>query len=334
MTRVAHCRLREATDRDAPTVFALLANLGLRLPNHDTGRSAMWRRLWIENPALRGDDRPPPGWVLEADGMIVGFFGSILREGVVGGRTVRIAVASLWGVQPGFRDHVPELAGAYFGQERADVSLVTTAVLATARIFERHGGQAVPQPNLGNTLSWVIDVQGFVAAALRRKGVGGNAATFSGKVSRKLGMFASTPLHRSVGTLPDVAILGIPDLGGEFDGLWRRVAESRAGFWAVRNAAALRWHFESNDSAVVFALRGANGLDGYTIVVRDDNTAIGLRRLRIADLVISADDAEKTTTLLAAAFAHADTECCHVLELVGLTAAAYDHARTLEHFST
>jgi len=44
--------------------------------------------------------------------------------------------------------------------------------------------------------------------------------------------------------------------------------------------------------------------------------------------MVEGDDSVKTTALLAAAFAHGDAECCHVLELAGL-AAAYDHALTL-----
>jgi len=251
------CRLREATDRDAPSVFALLAGLGLRLPSTEANRSALWRRLWTDNPALSSDNRPPPGWVLEAEGTVVGFFGSISRAGVVAGRSVRIAVASLWGVQPAYRGHVPHLAEAYFGQEGADVSLVTTAVPATARIFERYDDLAVPQPRLDTALSWVIDAQGFVAAALRRKGLRGSAATFSARVARKFGMFAQTPLRRSAEAPSGLAILSVADLGGEFDGLWRRVSEKSAGLMTVRDAAALRWHFEGNDSAVVFALRGA-----------------------------------------------------------------------------
>lgn len=329
MPSMPPCHLREATDRDAPAVFALLSALGLRLPGTDAGRTALWRRLWIDNPALAGTGDPPPGWVLEADGAVVGFFGSIPRAGVLAGRRLRIAVASLWGVQPAYRAHVPGLAATYFAQPGADVCLVTTAVPATARIFLRHGGHAVPQPGLDSPLSWVIDPQGFVTAALRRKGVGGGFATLAGRVARKTRRFSRTPLHRQFDRPRDVAVLGAGDVGGEFDGLWRRVGERTDRLMAVRDSAALRWHFAGRDDAVVFALRGTGGLEGYAVVVRDDAPAAGLRRLRIADLVLADDDAAKTTALLAAAFAHGDAECCHVVELAGLAGEPRRQAQAL-----
>jgi len=329
VTRQPPCPLRSATDQDAPAVFGLLAGLGLRLPSTNADRAALWRRLWIDNPALQSDTRPSPGWVLEADGTIVGFFGSIPRQGVVAGRSVRIAVASLWGVQPAYRGHVPQLADAYFEQDWAEISLVTAAVPATARILERHAGHAVPQPSLGRSVSWVIDTQGFIAAALRRKGIRGAVATFAGRVARKSKAFARGRLRIDPATLPSVAILSVADVGGEFDGFWRRLAGTSAGLIGVRDSATLRWHYQGNDSAVILALRGGKGLDGYAVVVRDDAPAIGLRRLRIADLVVGDDDAAKTTALLAAAFAHGDAECCHVLEIAGLVGYAHRHAMAL-----
>ena len=65
---------READSADYAAIAALKAKCGLRADSPEN-----WQRLWHHNPALAPGRSRCMGWVLEADGQIVGYLGNIAR---------------------------------------------------------------------------------------------------------------------------------------------------------------------------------------------------------------------------------------------------------------
>src|SRR4051794_34468102 len=126
MTEPRSTTLREATFDDCARASGLLRRLGLGAPDDPAVARRAWHHLWRDNPATRLDrPLPPLGWVLEAEGEIVGFFGSIPLLYRVGDRTLLVAGASDWAVEKPYRGRTNDLATAYFGQREVDVFLVT-----------------------------------------------------------------------------------------------------------------------------------------------------------------------------------------------------------------
>ncbi len=163
--------LRPATPGDAVAATAILRAVGLAMPEGDEAAKAHWRRLWQDNPALgHGGGDPLPGWFLEFDGRVVGFFGNYAQTYWQGKRAFKVAIASQWGIEKAHRTATAMLSDAYFAQPNAEMILVTTGIKPTGRLFERFGGEPVPQPGLDQIRFWVTASGGFLAATLSKKG--------------------------------------------------------------------------------------------------------------------------------------------------------------------
>src|SRR5689334_93477 len=113
----ASVTVRAATVDDYLPAMRLLARLGLDAPTTGLHVNDRFTRLWVENPAVGlGEPMPPPGWVLESGGRVVGFFGTFPRRYRWGDEPLLLHTAASWGVEKAFRDHTQRLASAYFGQ--------------------------------------------------------------------------------------------------------------------------------------------------------------------------------------------------------------------------
>ncbi len=303
------------------------------MPKGQTANDAHWRRLSIDNPAMAGGGgKPSLGWVLEDQGKMVGFFGNIPLLYFFGERPVIVADASQWGVAKDYRGQTARLAEAYFSQTHVDLLLVTTGIKPTGRLFEQYGAERIPQPDYDQVLYWPVDSGGFLSAILRKKNVPSPLASMIGGVSGMFGQMAmAISRRRPKGADHCVDVIGIEDIDESFDDLWAIKQGEKVKLLACRSADSLRWHFGVNGMAErcqVLVYR-QDGLRGYAVVAREDATNIGLKRLKIVDLLIADDSLQVLDALLAKAYAVAGADGCHVLEVIGLPAPL--RARVLYH---
>tara|TARA_R110001606_G_scaffold398383_1_gene577309 strand:+ start:8031 stop:9164 length:1134 start_codon:yes stop_codon:yes gene_type:complete len=309
---------------EVEAVNDFLSKNGLIMPAPGAAAARFWEGRWVRNPTLsQHDPSVVHGWVLEDAGRMVGFFGNLPMAGVFGAEPVRIACASAWAVEPAYRDWVEKLCDCYFHQPNIDLLLVTSAIKPTARRFAQFDGCAVPQPDLGEILYWVVEAQGFLRAAFRKKGRGGGMAWL-------LGLLGSVPLDFSVrlkgrrpyGSLDNLSLVSLSGIDAAFDDLWaRRRVQLPTTLLANRDAATLRWHFGlggTHDQTRVLRYDEDGVLKGYVVLVREDAPDIGLKRLKIADMFVDSDDAHVAQALFAGAYDFATLKKCHVLEVVGL----------------
>jgi hypothetical protein len=314
-----HRTLRLATPEDGLEATELLRRLGLVMPVGPVAIAAHWNRLWGDNPALRHDSTDPlPGWVLEAEGRMVGFFANYAQTYWQGERRLSVAIASQWGVEKAHRAATALLSDAYFAQPHADMILVTTGIKATGRLFDRYGGVAVPQPGLDRMALWVVGTGGFLAAMLRKTGKpGAGLAQFAGVAAAPLARWRWPPKPRQPVTITEDGAFD-----PRFDALFAaKRREQPERLFADRTAAALAWHVRPH--AARLGLRvltvGSNcSLSGYAVMVRDDAPAIGLIRWRIADLLVREDDPRLIGDLLGAAVRVAAANGAHAVEIGGM----------------
>ncbi|MBF0268183.1 MAG: hypothetical protein HQL44_06295 [Alphaproteobacteria bacterium] len=304
--------VRLAVPDDAQEATDLLRKLGLTMPGC---AKTHWSRMWINNPALAGaGPHPPLGWVLEDDsGRMQGFFANIPMAYCFGGNDVTVGCASQWGVTKEWRSHVPQLAECYFTQNHSDLLLVTTAIKPTGRIFERFGGIKVPQDDLDRTAFWIGDAKGFLASVLRKQGRNPWPAaflaptlTFAAWLKRRLRSDLPSDDFEPEGAAPEI------------DALWREKLQEAPRLLALRTATALRWHYPKERGAQFFGLWRKGLLRGYGVLLADHAPAIGLKRWRLADLLVLEDDPLVIRALLAEAFRRAQQLGAHVLEISGL----------------
>jgi hypothetical protein len=181
----------------------------------------------------------------------------------------------------------------------------------------------MPQPGYGEVLYWVLDASGFLRAGLRKKGRSGVAAWTGGV----LGAVALNVQMRLTGRRPfaplqDVTPITVDEIDDAFDDLWaRKLNEYPRRLLAGRNAETLKWYFglsENSPETRFLCCRRDGRLEGYLALVREDAPAIGLKRLKVADLFVAGDDRDTVDALLAGAYEYGLAKRCHVLEVIGL----------------
>lgn len=288
-----------------------------------------WAWLWRDNPALAAfSSGIPPGWVLERAGLTVGYLGNVPLRYSYGGRTVTVAAARGFAVDPAFRSHSIRLAAAFLSQTKAQLLLNTSANVPTSRIFGALRAQKIPQPDYDRALFWVLRPAGFLSSVFRRLGRRPAVARGAGWMLAPA-LRAEMILKRRTPPAGDGAIQveRVPpqQAGEEFDEFWQRTLSERpACLLAERSRAALRWRYGHPAAvarrAVILAARRAGRVAGYAVVTREDSPDIGLDRSRVVDLIAERDDAGVVDRLLGAAHEHARADGSHVLEVIGFPA--------------
>ncbi len=316
--------IRPATVADGPAVNAFLRGLGLVLPDDPDDVARHWRGVWADNPALaRHAPDVALGWVLEDAGAIRGVFCNLPLMAYMGETPIRISCGRAWAVEKAYRSETRRLCEAYFGQPNLDVVLISTAIPATGRRCLEFGGVALPQPEHGTVLYWVVNSPAFLRAAFRKKGRGRQAAFW-------LGLLASVPFdfvmrlsgRRPYASLAGVTPVPVSAIDADFDALYTaKRTELPDALLACRDAETLRWYFGLGaraDETRVLRCDRDGGLKGYVVLIRDDAPAIGLKRYKIADMLVREDDPAVVDSLLAAAYEYATAKGVHVVELIGL----------------
>jgi hypothetical protein len=312
-------RVREVEFADCAAVAALVAAQGWDAPTR-----ADWRHLWEHNPAAARGPRPCRGWVLEEGPRLLGYVCNLVQEFRLGGRTLRAASAGALIVRPEARGGSLQLVLPFARQPGVDLLLNTTCSPEASQIFQFLKFRRLPQPDYDRDLYWVLRPAGFLGAALRRRGcpaaLGRAAGTLLAPLLwaeiRARGRRPRPPRGRALQT----RVVAAPEIGADFDALWRRKLAEGRRLLACRDAATLRWHFAPRGRPVppflVAADDGAE-LAGYAAVTLQDTPRYRLRRAYLADLCAAGDDPETIRHLLAAAARAARARGAAMLQAVG-----------------
>jgi hypothetical protein len=316
---IAPAKLREARFSDFHAVAELKQRWGL---NPDSFEN--WERLWRRNPALAQSNLERPiGWVLEADGAVVGYLGNVSLLYRYGDKTLTAATAHGLVVDPPYRAVGLTLVAAFFRQKSVDLFISTTAIEAVGKIALAFKSSPLPQPDYDTAFFWVLRPYGFARGLVKKLKLG-PALSQIGSVLTALAVGTDKILRRrwvrKSSTGFTVREIGVDDIGNDFQDLWTaKQAEARC-LLADRSPATLRWHFEipgDRGSARVLCCYQQTELVGYTVVRIDTNQETGLRTSIIADLVAKQDDPEVVGVLWAAAYDTAKHAGSHILEVLG-----------------
>src|SRR5271170_7380002 len=140
---IAPAKLREARFSDFEAVAELKRRWGLNADSFEN-----WERLWRQNPALvHGGLERPIGWVLEADGAVVGYLGNISLLYRYGDRPLTAVTAHGLVVDPPYRAVSLTLVAAFFRQKPVDLFISTTAIESVGKIALAFKSAPLPQPD-------------------------------------------------------------------------------------------------------------------------------------------------------------------------------------------
>jgi hypothetical protein len=315
----APAKLREAIFSDFDAVAELKKRWGLAADSIEN-----WDRLWRRNPAIEQSGvLPSIGWVLEANGTIVGYLGNIPLQCRLGDKTLTAVAAHGFVVDAPYRAVGLSLASAFFRQKGVDLYLSTSAIEAVGKIAVAFKSAPVPQADYDTVLFWVLKLYPFSQALMKKLNLG-PALSWAGSIVASLAVGADRILRRrwpksvpSPYTINDIAP---NDIGNDFQDLWDSKLEEGSRLFGDRSPVALRWHFEipgARGSARVICCRENEELVGYAVVRSDTDPKNGLQKSVIADLIARQDDPAIVRALLAAAHRYSKRAGSHVLEMQG-----------------
>ena len=316
-------RVREAQFSDYEAATNLKRRWGL-IPDSLEN----WERLWHHNPALKNlQTNPPIGWVLEAEGTVVGYLGNISSLYRFGDKTLTAATGSGLVVEPAYRAVALSLNAAFFRQKCVDLFLTTTAIEAVGKISRVFKSDPLPQEDYETVLLWVLQSYPFTQAVM-------NKLQLSPALSRIVGCPATLavgidklfrrrwPRESAKGLA--VSEIKVSEIGKDFEDLWNEKLAEGARLLADRSPETLRWHFEiPGDQAMsrVLCCHKNGRLVGYLVIRDEVSQANGLRRSRVADMLVKQDDPKVLGVLMVSAYEHALQAGSHILEVQGFPAS-------------
>lgn len=311
-------KLREVQFSDFEAVAELKTRWGLSPDSPEN-----WERLWRDNPALKQGAGPyAMGWVLEADGRIVGYLGNIVLRYFFGAQTLVAATSHGFVVEPEYRASTTRLSAAFYRQPAVDIYLTTTAIEPVAKISRAFKADPLPQAGYDTVLFWVLRPYPFAKALLQRLGAG-EAISRIGATFASVAITADRILHRrGPGKSANrfvVKGMSAQEIGDQFETLWKERRAEGHSLLADRSPAALRWHFDiPGDRGVVRALccYEHDELMGYA-VVRHDPSANGTQKSMVADMLVTQDRPDVVETLWRAAYESAKQAGSDVFEVLG-----------------
>jgi len=318
---VAPARLREAEFSD----FSAVAELKQRW-ELDADSFENWERLWRRNPVLAQlESHRPIGWVLEAEGRVVGYLGNISSQYRYGTRTLTAVSSHGLVAEPPYRIASVSLVAAFYRQKNVDLYLTTTAIPEVGKIAKAFKFDALPQADYETVLFWVLQPSSFGEEMMEKLGlkrslarVGGAATSLAVGIDRFFRR--RRPSHHSTGLT--VSKIAVSEIGDDFQSLWLERVNGRPRLFANRSSAVLRWHYDipgDRGSARVLCCRKNGELLGYA-VIRHDPQPNGLRKSLLADILAKQDDPEVLRAVLIAAYEDARSAGSYILEVLGLPA--------------
>jgi hypothetical protein len=315
---VGPARLREAIFSDFEAVHELKRRWGLIPDSFEN-----WTRLWRDNPALQ--DCPhtlPIGWVLEADGKVVGYLGNIASVYHFGGKKLLAVTGHGLVVEPAYRMLSFTLNAAFYRQQFVDLYLTTTAIEAVGKIAKALRSSPLPQPDY-EVLFWVLRAQPFTQEVLAKLQLGPSVSRLAGAIAA-LAVGTDKALRRRWPRRRELSLtvrqISVSEIGDDFQALWEAKLHEAPRLLADRSPGTLRWHCQTPDdqgSTALFCCYSGQELLGYMVVRSDPVETRGVRRSMVADMIAKNDDSATLNALCVAAYRHGKHIGSHVLEILG-----------------
>src|SRR5260221_9087457 len=238
--------VREASFDDYDQIAAVQIRNGL-----SPRPQRKWTALWQGNPVYeREPDGWPIGWVLESEpGRIVGCIANVPTAYLWKGRLIRVANQCDWAVDPEYRPFSLLLMQRIMNQPDVDLILTTTVGATAEPSFAAFKWHRVPAGRWDRAAFCITGHRGFLRSALAKMRVplaGLAIYPMAAALSCRDWLFRFGTRRAS-----RLRIEKRAEFDASFDVFWEELKRRKPDvLLAVRNAAALRWHFRDHRQAV------------------------------------------------------------------------------------
>jgi hypothetical protein len=276
-----------------------------------------WRRIWDQHPYADDFRDVPRGFVLEADGVIVGSIFNLWAKYWLNGRPLRVAISGSAAVDRAHRGSSIKLMGETVRQPRVDLYLNGSPSELAAKIMDTLKVRRVPQPDYDVSVIWATRGYRVARAQLKRRSVpGATLIAWPAGIAIQLASRIKAMRGSSHGVAVDVRF------SEEFNELWTTIRSQATHLIAFRDRPMLEWRYGrqlAQQRARVLTVRRGRRLAGYAVLVRSSRPSFGLEQYAVHDIQCVDDDPDLTGALIRGALDTTRHDGLDLLEWVGHT---------------
>lgn len=263
------------------------------------------------------------GWALEdASQRIVGYIGNIPLSYELGGKAYLTATSRAWVVGSEYRSYSLLLLDYFFAQKNVDLYLTTSLNSEAFTAFQTFGPTPVPVGDWDHSRFWITNYPGFAGSLLKMKDM-----PLAGVLNYPLSVliFLKDRVRRKkVAADTKHELRFCAGFDESFDAFWEELRRRRKDvLLGGRSREILEWHFKyalMRYEAWIVCCFKQTRLLAYSIFYRQDNTRLGLKRMRLADFQTLEDDSSLLLPMLSCALDRCRKTGIHMLEIVGISA--------------
>lgn len=314
----AASQVREAVFSDYSQIAALESRYGLNPKGNEE-----WSHLWKNNPVYRGLPNWPIGWVVENEKReIVGHIANIPSAYEFRGRSLLAASGRGLVVDERYRSYAFPLFSQFFNQKPVDLIMNTTVNAHGLKLHELFRCHRVPTGEWNRAVFWITDHRNF-AAKLAATKEWPLPSVLSYPVSVALSV--KSTMHRKPARTPGngYEISECTKFDQRFDTFWDETRTSHPqALLSVRSSETLNWHFKfalQHKQAFVITVTHNAQLVAYATFLRQDNTEVGLKRMRLVDYQSVDSSAEHLVPMISLALRRCREQKVHMLEAIGFS---------------
>jgi len=307
-------KIREAALQDYAQIAALQKRNGMPAKTQQ-----QWEHLWTDNPVFQRLEKWPIGWVAENEANeVVGYIGNIPLAFHFGGRELLSCCIHAIIVEPRYRGCAGFLLRRMLRQKTPDFILTNTANSNSAKLNDAFRQPRVPTGHWDRSVYWITEYRGFLAGALKNKGLPAVLARPAAALLRLRDRFIKANHWMTSNQGKVQSCTGFDE---RFDVFWDTLKRTHPErLMADRSRATLQWHFHhplADGKAWVATVGNGKELAAYAVFLRQDNTEVGLRRVRMVDFQTLNGDVQLLVPLLAWAVNECQKQGIHMLEAFG-----------------
>jgi hypothetical protein len=255
-----------------------------------------WRKMYIENPAIRWIDGTwPIGWLLVRGTEVGGYMGNIPQVYQHRHRHFVASTASGLAVIPSFRSHSFAIMKAFMSQS-SELLLATTSTAQVTRLWSMFGMSPLPGADPRTASEFSLFSASAVSRRLRRRGFPRLAAQMLAEPAAMMLRLWTVRQgsHFPRGRNPALRTSSFDE---RFDTFWIEWSKRFTGLVAVRSRETLNWRFghrlRRNGGAIVVQENDVGQLTGYAVLVgMGDEGQDDFRQYYLADILVMDDDME------------------------------------------
>jgi hypothetical protein len=321
-------KLRAIADGDYSQIAAITAAHGFP---PSIWSYEQWRHLWINNPAyLRFGENLPRGWVLEAEGRIVGHIGDLPLLYEFEGRQLLVSNGYGYALEPQYRGYALFLAEQYWNQRLPDVVSGYQTNSDGFRMHAELGIRPIPLGTWDPKHFWITRRREFMAEWLRYKKLpAAELLAYPAAVALTTKDAWNRMLLR-IHARQETRIQISTDFDGRFDTFWNDLrARYPHKLLAVRALATLKWrfHFALHQRRLWIATFSEGGcLRAYAIFLLQhfDKPKDSTRQMIMADFQSLDRDDGVFYAMLRKALEQCRRSGSHLLVTMGVSASGTD----------